>query len=73
MYFMRVGWIAKFKFLQLFISSFTHYTYFSNLNSKLLLVNAKKYLDLHLGTCLFRYIFYLLLKSIGGKVCVHNI
>ena len=27
--------------------------YFSNLNSKLLFVNAKKYLDLHLGMCHF--------------------
>ena len=50
-----------------------HCTYISNLNSKLLLVNAKKYLDLHLGKCLFRYIFYLLLKSAGAKVCVHSI
>jgi len=38
-----------------------------------LIVNAKNDLDFALGTCLFHYIFYLLLKSAEAKVCVHII
>ena len=36
------------------------------------LLNAKNDLDLHLGTCLIRLYFTVLLKSAGGKVRVHN-
>jgi len=71
--FCRLVELQSLSFCNYLFSCLTHCTYFSNLNSKLLLVNTKKHLDLHLGTYLFRYIFYLLLKSAGAKVRVNSI
>jgi len=65
--------LQSLSFYSYLFSCLTHYTYFSNLNCRLLFPNAKKRLDLYVGPCLFRYIFYLLLKSAGAKICVHSI
>ena len=63
--------LQSLSFCSYLFSYLTYCAYFSNLNNKLLLVNAKIRLYSHLGTCLIQYIL-LLLKSAEAKGRVHS-